>query len=59
MIRKSTVIVFSNLNKVIKIIRTDTNPEKKLITVFKINKKQAEAILAMRLRQLKKLEEKP
>jgi len=57
-ILKGFLIVFSNLNKVIKIIRTDTNPEKKLITVFKINKKQAEAILAMRLRQLKKLEEK-
>ena len=29
-----------------------------MISVFRINKRQAEAILAMRLRQLKKLEEK-
>jgi len=57
-ILKGFLIVFSNLNRVIKIIRTEKDPEKKLIQTFKINKRQAEAILAMRLRQLKKLEEK-
>ena len=57
-ILKGFLIVYKNLNKVIKIIRTEADPEKKLISVFRINKRQAEAILAMRLRQLKKLEEK-
>ena len=57
-ILKGFLIVFSNLNRVIKIIRTENDPEKKLIKTFRINKRQAEAILAMRLRQLKKLEEK-
>ena len=57
-ILKGFLIVFSNLNRVIKIIRTENDPEKKLIKTFRVNKRQAEAILAMRLRQLKKLEEK-
>ncbi len=57
-ILKGFLIVFKNLNKVIKIVRTDLNPEKKLMSVFRVNKRQAESILAMRLRQLKKLEEK-
>ena len=57
-ILKGFLIVFSHLNQVIKIIRTEIDPEKKLIKQFKINKRQAEAILGMRLRQLKKLEEK-
>tara|TARA_B110000003_G_scaffold196981_1_gene195634 strand:- start:1189 stop:3414 length:2226 start_codon:yes stop_codon:yes gene_type:complete len=57
-ILKGFLIVFAYLNQVIKIIRTEDNPEKKLMQKFKINKRQAEAILAMRLRQLKKLEEK-
>ena len=57
-ILKGFLIVFAYLNQVIKIIRTEDNPEKKLMQKFKINQRQAEAILAMRLRQLKKLEEK-
>ena len=52
------LIVYKNLEKIIKIIRTDNDPEKKLITAFKFTKRQVEAVLAMRLRQLKKLEEK-
>tara|TARA_B110001454_G_scaffold217598_1_gene243337 strand:+ start:484 stop:2691 length:2208 start_codon:yes stop_codon:yes gene_type:complete len=56
-ILKGFLIVFSHLNQVIKIIRTDNQPEKKLMKTFKINHRQADAILAMRLRQLKKLEE--
>ena len=57
-ILKGFLIVFSHLNQVIKIIRSSDNPEKELMKTFKINQRQAEAILAMRLRQLKKLEEK-
>ena len=57
-ILKGFLIVFAYLNQVIKIIRTEDHPEKKLMQKFKINQRQAEAILAMRLRQLKKLEEK-
>ena len=57
-ILKGFLIVFSHLNQVIKIIRSSDNPEKELMKIFKINQRQAEAILAMRLRQLKKLEER-
>ena len=57
-ILKGFLIVYKNLDKIIKIIRTDNDPEKKLITTFKFTKRQVEAVLAMRLRQLKKLEEK-
>lgn len=57
-ILKGFLIVYKNLEKIIKIIRTDNDPEKKLITAFKFTKRQVEAVLAMRLRQLKKLEEK-
>jgi len=55
---KGFLIVYSNLNRIIKIIRTDSDPEKKLMKTFRLNKRQAEAVLSMRLRQLKKLEEK-
>ena len=55
---KGFLIVYANLNKIIKIIRTDSDPEKKLMKIFKLNKRQAEAVLSMRLRHLKKLEEK-
>ena len=55
---KGFLIVYANLNRIIKIIRTDPDPEKKLIKTFRLNKRQAEAVLSMRLRQLKKLEEK-
>jgi len=57
-ILKGFLIVYKNLDKIIKIIRTENDPEKKLISIFKFTKKQVEAVLAMRLRQLKKLEEK-
>ena len=57
-ILKGFLIVYKNLDKIIKIIRTDNDPEKKLITTFRFTKRQVEAVLAMRLRQLKKLEEK-
>ena len=57
-ILKGFLIVYKNLDKIIKIIRTENDPEKKLISIFKFTKRQVEAVLAMRLRQLKKLEEK-
>jgi topoisomerase-4 subunit A len=49
--------VFLNLDKVIKIIRSEDEPKPKLMTAFKINDRQAEAILNMRLRALRRLEE--
>jgi topoisomerase-4 subunit A len=49
--------VYLNLDKVIKIIRTEDEPKPKLIKAFSLTDNQAEAILNMRLRSLRKLEE--
>ncbi len=49
--------VFLNLDKVIKIIRTEDEPKPVLIKAFKLTDNQAEAILNMRLRSLRRLEE--
>ena len=49
--------VFLNLDKVIKIIRTEDEPKPVLMKTFKLTENQAEAILNMRLRSLRKLEE--
>jgi len=49
--------VFLNLDKVIKIIRTEDEPKPKLMKAFSLSDVQAEAILNMRLRSLRKLEE--
>jgi topoisomerase IV subunit A len=49
--------VFLNLDKVIKIIRTEDEPKPVLMKAFKLTDNQAEAILNMRLRALRKLEE--
>ena len=49
--------VYLNLDKVIKIIRTEDEPKPKLMKAFRLNENQAEAILNMRLRALRKLEE--
>ncbi|MEI9888037.1 MAG: DNA topoisomerase IV subunit A [Rhizomicrobium sp.] len=49
--------VFLNLDRVIKIIRTEDEPKPVLIKAFKLTDNQAEAILNMRLRSLRKLEE--
>ena len=49
--------VFLNLDKVIKIIRTEDEPKPKLMKAFALTDNQAEAILNMRLRSLRKLEE--
>ncbi|HEY1836302.1 MAG TPA: DNA topoisomerase IV subunit A [Rhizomicrobium sp.] len=51
------LIVYLDLDKVSKIIRTEDEPKPKLIKAFKLTEVQAEAILNMRLRSLRKLEE--
>src|SRR5206468_1870609 len=51
------LIAYLNLDKVIKIIRTEDEPKPVLIRTFKLTDIQAEAILNMRLRNLRKLEE--
>ena len=51
------ITVYLNLDKVIEIIREEDNPKEVLISFFKINETQANAILDMRLRSLRKLEE--
>ena len=48
---------YLDLDKVIKIIRTEDEPKPKLMKAFKLTDVQAEAILNMRLRSLRKLEE--
>jgi topoisomerase-4 subunit A len=49
--------VFLDLDKVIRIIRNSDEPKPELIKAFKLTEVQAEAILNMRLRSLRKLEE--
>jgi len=56
-ILKGYLIVFANLDKIIKIIRTKDDPKKEILKVFKLSEVQAEAILNMRLGALKKLDE--
>jgi topoisomerase-4 subunit A len=49
--------VFLNLDEVIRIIRFEDEPKAALIRTFELTEVQAEAILNMRLRALRKLEE--
>jgi topoisomerase-4 subunit A len=51
------LVAYLNLDKVIKIIRNEDEPKPVLIKQFKITDIQADAILNMRLRNLRKLEE--
>src|SRR5215203_537936 len=51
------LVAYLNLDKVIKIIRNEDEPKPVLIKTFKISDVQADAILNMRLRNLRKLEE--
>jgi topoisomerase IV subunit A len=51
------LVAYLNLDKVIKIIRTEDEPKPVLMKTFKLTDVQAEAILNMRLRNLRKLEE--
>jgi topoisomerase-4 subunit A len=51
------LVAYLNLDKVIKIIRNEDEPKPVLMKTFKISEVQADAILNMRLRNLRKLEE--
>lgn len=51
------LIAYLNLDEVIRIIREEDDPKAELIKAFKLTEVQAEAILNMRLRHLRKLEE--
>lgn len=51
------LIAYLNLDEVIRIIRTEDEPKPALMKAFKLTEVQVEAILNMRLRSLRKLEE--
>ncbi len=51
------IIVFLNLDKVIKIIREEDEPKAQLMTAFGLTDKQANYVLDTRLRSLRRLEE--
>jgi len=51
------LIAFLNLDRVIEIIRTEDEPKPVMMAEFSLSDRQAEAILNMRLRSLRKLEE--
>ncbi|MDB5630686.1 MAG: topoisomerase subunit [Tardiphaga sp.] len=51
------LIAYLNIDEVIRIIRNEDEPKPSLMSAFKLSDIQAEAILNMRLRSLRKLEE--
>ena len=51
------LVAFLNLDRLIEIIRTEDEPKPLIIAEFTLTDRQAEAILNMRLRSLRKLEE--
>lgn len=51
------ITCFLNLDEVIRIIREEDEPKQELMKAFDLTELQAESILNMRLRQLRKLEE--
>jgi topoisomerase-4 subunit A len=51
------LVAYLNLDKVIKIIRKEDEPRPVLMKTFKLSEVQADAILNMRLRNLRRLEE--
>ena len=51
------LIAYLNIDKVIKIIRTEDEPKPVLMKTFKLTEVQTDAVLNMRLRSLRKLEE--
>ena len=51
------LVAYLNLDKVIKIIRAEDEPKPVLMKTFKLSDVQADAILNMRLRNLRRLEE--
>ena len=56
-ILEGLLIVYLDLDRVIKIIRESDEPKKDIIKAFKLSEIQANAILEIRLRQLAKLEQ--
>ena len=50
-------VAYLNIDEVIRIIRQEDNPKHELVSKFNINEVQAEAILNIKLRSLRKLEE--
>ncbi|MCZ8173520.1 MAG: DNA topoisomerase IV subunit A, partial [Brevundimonas sp.] len=51
------IIAYLNLDRIIEIIRTEDEPKPVMMAEFQLTERQAEAILNMRLRSLRKLEE--
>ena len=51
------IIAFLNLDRIIEIIRNEDEPKPVMMAEFQLNDRQAEAILNMRLRSLRRLEE--
>lgn len=51
------IVAFLNLDEVIRIIREEDEPKAELMRAFELTDVQAEAVLNLRLRQLRKLEE--
>ncbi|WP_126176391.1 DNA topoisomerase IV subunit A [Tsuneonella rigui] len=51
------IVAFLNLDRIIEIIRTEDEPKPVMMAEFQLTDRQAEAILNMRLRSLRKLEE--
>src|SRR3954453_23926663 len=51
------LVAFLNLDQIIEIIRTEDEPKPVMMAEFSLSDRQAEAILNMRLRSLRKLEE--
>ena len=51
------IVAFLNLDRVIEIIRTEDEPKPIMIAEFELSDVQAEAVLNMRLRSLRRLEE--
>jgi len=51
------IVAYLNLDRVIEIIRTEDEPKPVMMAEFSLTDRQAEAILNMRLRSLRKLEE--
>jgi len=51
------IIAFLNLDRIIEIIRTEDEPKPVMMMEFQLNDRQAAAILNMRLRSLRRLEE--
>jgi len=51
------IVAFLNLDRIIQIIREEDEPKPVMMAEFELNDRQAEAILNMRLRSLRRLEE--